>query len=161
MTHLTKAICRRAGWDYAQVVVEQSLSQSQNFWRRPRSLIGYGAYFSGSSAELAELTDLLSDQVELWNAGKAPSVQFSRSSFEGWTLGGELGEFVYLTQSSASLSPLATDEPTERLLVIADYQELPEQVNALSQFLSAVAIKAVYPTVSIHTGALQITYFGA
>lgn len=161
MTHLTKAICRRAGWDYAQVVVEQSLSQSQNFWHRPRSLIGYGAYFSGSSAELGELTDLLSEQVEVWNAGKAPSIQLSRSSFEGWTLGGGLGEFVYLTQSSASLSSLATDEPTERLLVIADYQELPEQVNALSQFLSTVAIKAVCPTVSIHRGALQITYFGA
>ena len=160
MTYLTKAICRRAGWDYAQVVVEQSLARSQNFWRRPRSLIGYGAYFSGSSGELADLTDLLSEQVELWNAGKASSVHFSRSSFEGWTLGGELGEFVYLTQSVASLSALVMDEPAERLSTIAHYQETPEQADALSQFLAAIAVNTVCPTVPVCTGALQITYFG-
>lgn len=161
MTHLTKAICRRAGWDYGQVVVEQTLSKSQNFRRRSRYLIGYGAYFAGNAGELADLTDMLTENVEAWNVGRTPTLQFSHSSFEGWALGDELGEFVYLTHSTSSLLHLASEEAGEGLSVIADYQEIPEQASALSHFLSALPVKSVCPSVGIRTGALQVTYFRA
>lgn len=159
MTHLTKAICRRAGWDYAQVVVEQALSQAQNFRCRSRYLIGYGAYFSARPDELADLTDMLSEKMEAWNAASSPGLQFSRSSFEGWTLGGELGEFIYLTHSAALMSHLANEERGERLSVVPGYEEVPEHAAAISVFLSSLSVKSVCPTASVRTGALQITYF--
>jgi hypothetical protein len=161
VTHLTKAICRRAGWDYAQVVVEQALSQSQNFRCKSRYLIGYGAYFSARADELADLTDMLSEKMEAWNAGRPIGLQFSRSSFEGWALGDELGEFIYLTHSAALMSHLVTEERGERLSVVLGYEEVPEHAAAISLFLCSLSVKSVCPTVSVRTGALQITYFNS
>lgn len=154
MTYLTRAICRRAGWDYEQVIVEQVLSAQ----KRPRYLVGYGAYISVEPETAGSFTDILHDLVDRWNSTETAAHHLTVTSFDGWAMGTSLGEFVYFSCPGEILLPVAIPATTGVTMMLG-YVAPAEQVDALARFMSTLSASSSGANPSVHTGALQITYF--
>lgn len=156
MSYGKKLICRRAGWDYAQVVAEQSLLQQSLGQGRQRGQAGYGIYFSGVAEQLADFSDLLAEKLDAWNARAADGDHLRRYAFEGRDVGATLEEFVYLDRPARPVSLLTHIVEGGRLHINAAYQPAPEQARLLETFIDDLWPRAADPAISIYVGALQI-----
>jgi len=177
VTFLTKAICRRAGLDYEQVVAEQMLGKERPFWRRPRAVAGYGVHFRLAS-EPPHHCDLENDQAlmdgmeydsslseslraatEDWNLREPAPFHLTHASFEGWTLGHTPGDFIYFSRPAEALPHLPEIAATESFDLMMEYRPAAEQGRALDRFLGALPMAAFPEGVSLTRGAIRITYF--
>jgi hypothetical protein len=153
VTYLTRAICRRAGWDYEQVIVEQLLSSQQ----RQKFLIGYGIYFSAEPG-FADFADELREVIDHWNRAELWVNHLTVNCFDGWAVGDALGEFVYFTHPIAALHHQALPMASGHLTRITDYTAATEQAEALARFLAILRGTENRPDMSMYVGAFQVTY---
>jgi hypothetical protein len=151
-----KLICRRAGWDYAQVVAEQSLLQQSFIQKRQKEQAGYGIYFSGLAEDLVDFSDLLAEKLDAWNARVAEGEHLRRYAFEGRDVGVTLEEFVYLDRPARPVSLLTRMIEKGRLHINVAYQPAPEQARLLENFIDDLRPRAADPSLSIYVGAVQI-----
>ncbi|HVJ32618.1 MAG TPA: hypothetical protein VND94_05815 [Terriglobia bacterium] len=177
MTFLTKAICRRAGLDYDEVIVERRLSRGRSLLRRPKAVAGYGVHFcvtpTSSTGEVSAgeamaverrwdggvLSEMLHDATESWNLQEAAILQLTHAAFEGWALGHMPGDFIYFSRPVQPLPQGHEINMADALNIAMEYQPAPQQGEALDRFLAALPAGVFPPGLSISKGAIRITYF--
>lgn len=178
MTFLTKAICRLAGLDDAEIVMESALRRERSLLRRPKAVAGYGVHFRAAPASCAgeisgadameanareegviALSEMLREATESWNLQEAAILHLTYASFEGWALGHMPGDFIYFSRPVEPLPQYREIQAADALNVMPEYRPAPQQGEALDRFLGALPAAAFPTGLSISKGAMRITYF--